>query len=60
MLETLEQLDTLVQPTTERCVRGGNHAKIADMALAERRRLGLNVSESFVLCLFCCKKVALG
>lgn len=60
MLELLEQLDVSVQPTTAECRLGGDHAAIASQATAERERLGLDVVNSFVLCLYCRKKVALG
>lgn len=57
MLEALEQLEE--QLTTEHCARGGDHQTIARLAAKERKKLGLDVVNSSVLCLHCLRKVRL-
>ena len=41
------------------CDRGGDHRELVDGARTDRRRLGHNVDESAVLCLYCMKAIPL-
>jgi hypothetical protein len=41
------------------CERGGDHGDLVDGARTDRTRLGHNVDESAVLCVWCMKAIAL-
>jgi len=41
------------------CDRGGDHSELVDRARTDRRKLGHNVDDSAVLCVWCMKAIAL-